>query len=510
MNNAMPILSLLIALPLVGAVLIGVGFRSRWAKILALATAGVEFIVSLAAAHRFNPDDGGLQLLEKQAWIPSLHVEYLLGVDGIAVLFLPMTAGLTLMVMASSWRSAQHNVSLHYALLLVLEAASVGVFVAQDMVLFFLFWQLTLPPMFFLIGLWGIGPMRRSAASKAVLLMLFSCVPLLFAIIILAVNHATQLNAELSFSFPVLLETPLPDEQQSLVFVLLLLGFAAQAPLLPFHTWLPQMAMEGPIPVTALLIGLKLGVYGILRYAMPLAPMTAVEYNWLLGIVGAVTLVYGALIALQQTNLRRLLVFISISHVGLVIIGVASLTMQGVQGAILQLFNFTLIAAPLILVADGLQRRLGSTEWLHLGGLARTMPKLTTCYFILVLASIGIPGTSGFPAELLLVLGALQAHPSLGIGVLVGAVLSATCLLSFSHRAFLVGRQSTLGPVDDLGARELVWLCAPIALVVIFGFFPNSLLGINQKAVESWLTRLLDQPAVKGDELASRQSMEKS
>lgn len=504
----MKILSLIIALPLAGALATGISRNIKRAKVVALAIAGFELIATLAAVWLFNADDGTFQLLEKYAWIPSLNIEYLVGVDGISVLFLPMTALLTLAAIIASWRSAQPLGRLHFALLLLLEGFSMGIFEALDLVLFFMFWELSLPPVFLLLGLWGIGPARRNAASKYTLFMLFGGVPLLLAIIMLAINHATQVNGviphDLAFSFPVLLETPLPDTLQSGIFLLLLLGFAVKAPLVPFHTWLPQAAMEGPTQIAALLTGLKLGVYGILRFALPLAPSAAVEYNWVLGILGAVALIYGALIALQQTNLRRLLAYASISHVGLVIIGIASLNMQGIQGAIFQLLNFTLVAGSLMLIAGFIQQRLGSTEALHLGGLATVVPRLASFYFLFALAGMGVPGTGGFPAELLLILGALLAHPSLGVTALAGAVLGAAYMLSFTRRAFLGPvSQPDVSAMQDLQRRELALLCVPAVLVLAFGLFPNSVLKINQKAAESWLSRLLDQPELEGDGLAS-------
>ncbi len=395
MNNvSIPLLSLIILLPLLGAMTMAVTPNIKPAKTIALGIASLELIVTLIVALLFNAKvSNNFQLVEHYSWIPSLNIEFLVGIDGISVLFLPMTALLTLIAIVASWNSVQHLHRFHFALLLALEGVTIGVFSALDMALFFLFWELTLPPIFFLIGLWGIGPKRRGAAMKYTLFMLFGGVPLLFAIIILAINHAVDVNGSipqnLSFSLPVLLETRLPDNTQAVVFSLLLLGFAVKAPLIPFHTWLPTAAMEGPTQMTALLIGLKLGIYGILRFTMPLAPSAAVEYSWVLGIFGAITLMYGALIALQQTNLRRLLAYASISHVGLVIIGIASLTMQGIQGANFQQFNFNLIASSLMLIAGFIQHRLGSTEAIHLGGLAKIMPRLTSFYFLFALASIG-------------------------------------------------------------------------------------------------------------------------
>jgi NADH-quinone oxidoreductase subunit M len=505
-NVYFPLLSLIVFLPLAGALAISFCTSIKLARTIAISIAGLVMMAGVWLVCCFNPDDGGLQFVEQYDWIPSLHIGYLLGVDGISVLFLPLTAFLTFMSIVASWKLPTCG-RLYFSLLLVLETATLGVFSALDMVLFFVFWQLTLPPLFFLMGLGGLGPLRRNAASKYLLISLCGGLPLLLAFIILAVNHAVQINAnfptDLSFSFQVLLGTPLPDHLQRVVFLLLLIGFAVKAPLVPFHTWLPQLAMAGPAPVIALLISLKLGVYGILRYAMALAPSAAVEYDWVLGIFGAITLIYGALLSLQQRNLRCLLAFASVSHVGLMIIGIASLNMQGIQGAILQLLSFTLVMGVLMVLAGFIQQRLGSADLHHLGGLANAMPKLTGFYFLFVLVGIGIPGGAVFPADLLLVLGALQAHPSLGITALAGAVLSAACWLGFSRRAFLSTVALTaINPRQDLRPRELALLLIPLLLVLAGGFFPNGLLGINQKAAEVWLTRLLDQPGMEGDELA--------
>ncbi|MGZ4954844.1 MAG: complex I subunit 4 family protein [Methylobacter sp.] len=501
-NASFPVLSLIICLPLLGALTVAVTHNIRLAKNIALLFAGLELIATGVVVRLFNADIGNsFQLVERYVWIPNLNIEYLIGIDGISVLFLPMSALLTLMAIIASWNSVQHLTRFHFALLLALEGITIGVFLALDMALFFLFWELTLPPIFFLIGLWGIGSGRRSAAMKYILFMLFGGVPLLFAIIILAVNHATvtggSIPQDLAFSLPVLLETPLPDNLQALVFLLLLLGFAVKAPLVPFHTWLPTVAMEGPTQLTALLTGLKLGAFGIIRFAMPLAPSASVQYSWVLGILGAITLVYSALIALQQTNLRRLLAYASVSHVGLVIVGIASLNMQGIQGAIFQLLNFTMVAGSLMLVAGFIQHRLGSTEAIHLGGLAKVMPRLTCFYFLLVLASIGVPGTSGFPAELLLIVSTMLAHPGISIAALVGVVLSAAYMLSFTRRAFFGPvTQSGVRQVQDLRPRELALLCVSALLILVFGFFPNSVLKVNRATVEVWLDRLTDQPVL--------------
>jgi len=508
MDSPFPLLSLIIALPLLGAILITACQQIQFAKIIALVIAILELIATLFAVRLFDSNNDTFQLLEEHSWIPSLNIQFLIGIDGFSVLFLPMTALLTLMAILACWNSIHHLTRFHFATLLALESVTMGVFSALDMILFFLFWELSLPLIFFLIGLWGNGPKRRSAAMKYTLFMLVGGIPILFAIVILATNHITDVGGtlpqDLSFSFPVLLETALPDNLQLVVFLLLLTGFAVKAPLIPFHTWLPTVAMEGPSQITALLVGLKLGVFGILRFAMPLAPSAAVEYSWVMGIFGAITLIYCALIALQQTNLRRLLAYASVSHVGLVIIGLASLNLQGLQGAIFSMLNFTVIASSLMLIAGFIQHRLGSTELIHLGGLAKVMPRLTSFYFIFTFASIGVPGTNGFPAELLLIIGALIAHASLGIIALASAVLAAAYMLSFTRRAFWGPiRHKPINQIQDLLPRELALLCLPAILILLVGFFPNSLLKTNQKTAELWLTRLLDQPTLENKEMAS-------
>ena len=490
-----PLLTLIILLPLLGAIIVGVIRDAELAKNIALSIAGVELLLTIFVLLFFDSTNSGFQLIERHDWIPLLNIEYLVGVDGISVLFLPLSALLTMAAMLACWNSTQYNPRFHFSLLLALQAVTIGVFCALDLVLFFLFWELTLPPLFFLIGLWGIGSQRRSAAMKYILFMLFGGVPLLLAIIILAANHSLQSGGtipyDLAFSLPVLLETTLPDHLQTTVFLLLLLGFAVKAPIVPLHTWLPTAASEGPIHIVALLVGLKLGVYGILRFTIPLAPVAAVEFSWMLSILGVVTLLYGGLIALQQTNFRRLLAFASISHVGLVIIGIASLNMQGFQGAVFQLLNFTLIASSLMLVAGFIHHRLGSTDTIHLGGMAKIMPKLTCFYFIFALASIGIPGTSGFPAELLMIIGALTAHTGLGIAALAGAILGAAYMLSFTRRAFFGPvTRADVNQTQDLQPREFALLCIPALLVLIFGLFPDMILGINQMASEAWLSRI--------------------
>ncbi len=491
-----PMLSLVIFLPLLAAVLTGISGQDQRARSLALLFAVLELILTLLTMTCFNVEQIGFQLVERYVWIASLNIEFFVGIDGISILFLPFTALLTVIAILASWNTVKKLNRFHFALLLALEGVTMGVFSALDMVLFFLFWELTVPPIFFLIGLWGIGPQRRSAAMKYTLYMLFAGVPILFAIIMLAINHAEQVNASLpqglNFSFPLLLQTAIPEDLQVVIFILFVIGFSVKAPLLPFHTWLPMTAMEAPVQMTALLTGLKLGAFGLLRFALPLTPYATVKYSWALGMLGACTIVYAALIALRQTNLRRLLAYASISHVGLVVVGIASLNIHALQGAIFQLLNFTLVASSLMIIAGFIRHRLGSTEVSQLGGLAKVVPKLTCFYFLFALASIGVPLTNGFPAELLLIIGALSAHPSLALSGLLGAVLGAAYMLNFIRLAFWGPvTRAAINQIDDLRIREWGLLGIPAVLVLLLGLFPNLALDFNHKSSESWLQHIL-------------------
>jgi NADH-quinone oxidoreductase subunit M len=492
MSENFPLLSSCLGWPLLGSLLLVLVKNPLWARRLALLVASIELLLCLLVLQGFNPEYAGFQWQEDYLWIPGLNIHYQLGVDGISILFLPMTAWVTLMALLSGWNSVRYLSRFHLALLLILESVTIGVFTALDLTLFFLFWELTLPPIFFLIGLWGIGPERRYAAMKYTLYMLFGGVPLLFAIILLAMNHASisggAVPQDLSFSLPVLLNTPIPTEMQAVIFGLLFLGFAVKAPLMPFHTWLPTVAMEAPAQLTAVLVGLKLGLYGIIRFAIPLVPMVAMQHRWLLAIIGIVTLVYAALIALQQTNLRSLLAYASISHVGLVLVSIVSFNLPGIQGAVMQLVNFSVVASSLMLIAGMIQQRLGSTDLLHLGGLAKPMPRMTTLFFLFALSSIGVPLTNGFPAEILMFIGILQSFPALALVVLFAAVVAAAYVLDFVRRG-LFGPivRPPVAVVVDLLPRELSVLVLPALLALALGLYPAWLLSRQEASLSAWL-----------------------
>lgn len=492
---ALPLLSLMLLTLPAGVLLIWLVPNPAKVRWIALGAALLDLVFTLIVLAGFEPGDTGFQLVEQRDWIPTLHIQYLVGVDGISVLFLPLSVLLFVGVILASWTSVGKMPRLYYSQLLLLQCATLGIFCALDMVLFFFFWELTLIPIYFLVSLWGIGPNRRFAATKYTLFMLVGGVPLLFAFLVLAFNHAawtgTDIPAGLTFEYPILLQTPLPRHLELIVFFLLLAGFAVKTPLFPLHTWLPVLAEDGPTSVAALMTGLKLGAYGLIRFAVPLAPDAAQELHWLLAGLGVVGILYGALGAMAQTNLRRMLAFSSISHVGLVVLGIASFNLQGIQGALFQLLSFTVVAGGLFLVTGFLHYRTGTTELIGLGGAARTMPLLASFFLLLGLASMGLPGTSGFPAELLLILSALQVHTGAGLAALFSLVVGAGYFLGLYRKDFF-------GPVRtiyveralDLRSRELLVAILFALVVLTLGLYPQAVLDFTKVAGEEWVSRL--------------------
>ena len=482
-----PLLSLLLLLFPLGAVFL-LFVPQQQARWVALASTVFSLVLSLLIVLLFDSSNSGFQLIERYLWIPNLNVHFSFGIDGISVLFLPLTSLLFSAVILASWNRIHTLPRLYFALLLLLACATLGVFIALDTIMFYFFWEMMLIPLYFLISLWGIGADRRYAATKYTLFMLVGGLPLLFAFILLATSVTEEVYI---FDYIQLLNNTKQNSNQTLIFFLLLLGFAVKMPLFPLHTWMPIVASEGPISIIALLAGLKLGVYGLLRFIIPLAPNAAQEFQWVLVGLGTLGIIYGAVAALNQTNIRRMLAFSSISHVSLVVVGIASLSLQGLQGAVYQLLNFTLISSGLFLLTDFLHHRVGSTDRLSLGGVAKSMPILASFFFVLGLASIGIPGTSGFPAEMLLIMGALNISQGIGGVALLAVILGAAYFMSTYRHAFLgITKNTAISESFDLKKRE-IWIIFTFILFIIFGgLYPQFVLGITSVTEEAWLANI--------------------
>ena len=475
-------LSLLILLLPIGAAitLLAPRPKARW---VALSTAILGLLISLIITVGFDTTLSGFQYVEQSIWIQSLNIQYFLGVDGISVLFLPATSLLFIFVILASWNTIQELPKVYFALLLLLEAAVLGIFSALDTIFFMFFWEATLIPLYFLISLWGIGANRRYAGVKYVLLMMGGGLPMLFAFILLAI----QGDGSYVFSYPELLNTAHDNPYQTVIFFLLLIGFGVKTPLFPMHTWLPLVAQEGHPASIATLVGLKLGAYGLLRFAAPLAPDAVVEYQGLLIGLGIIGLIYGGIAALSQTNIRRMLAFSSLSHVGMVVLGIATLSLAGVQGAVFLLLNFTLVAGGLFLLTGFIHQRIGSTDIISLGGMAKSMPLLSAFFFFLGLASMGIPATSAFPGELLIILTTLKQYTGTGLAALFGMILSAAYFLRIYRKAFLGEcRHEIVADAVDLQPRELMIMVIISILVLAIGLYPQFILDYMANATNAW------------------------
>ncbi|MES9884717.1 MAG: NADH-quinone oxidoreductase subunit M [Sedimenticola sp.] len=494
-SAGLPLISLLIFLPSVMGLVIWILPDERKARWVGLVAGIATLLLSMAIVVSFDPSMAGFQLVERAQWIPSLGISYLVGVDGISLLFLPLSSLLFVGVIVASWTRIGKMPRLYYCLILLLESTTLGIFSSLDLVLFFLFWEMTLLPLYFLLSLWGIGPNRRYAAVKYTLMMLTGGVPLLVGFLLLAFNHADTLGLSvpggLAFDYPTLLTTPVSPELQMVVFFLLLIGFAIKTPVFPFHTWLPALTMDGAVAVAAIMTGIKLGAFGLMRFAIPLAPQAAQELHWLLAGLAVVGILYGAVVALAQTNLRRMLAFSSISHVGLVLLGLASFNIQGIQGALFQLLNFTLISGGIFLISGFLHHRLGSTDVVSLGGVAHTMPLLAAFFFFFGLAGMGMPGTSGFPAELLILISALETHTGAGLAALFGVVLGAGYLLVIYRKAFLGPlRKDNVADAVDLLPRELALVLLFTVIILAAGLFPGVVFDLIGPSTEAWVLGL--------------------
>jgi NADH-quinone oxidoreductase subunit M len=425
-------------------------------------------------------------------WMPALGSSYHVGVDGINVLFVPLMCFLTVMLML--YAAGVRFLTRFYLInILLLQSFTIGIFVSLDLILFFVFWELALVPSYFLIKRWGIGPQRQYAGTKYVLYMLAGSLPLLIAIVLLGLSPHETVGAGTAgapaYSFDLLVlqfDAPIPIENQTLIFFLMMLGFAAKGPMVPFHTWLPTTLMEGPIGMGVYLVGLKLGVYGMLRFVIPLLPEASAQWSWLIVVLGLTALLYGALIALVQPNFRRLLAFASVSHVGIILVGLFSLNQQGVQGALIQMISLGIVGEGLLFLTGFLYRRTGSSDLLAFGGLARHVPVLAFFFFLFGLAFIGLPGTSGFIGEFLILMGAFRAHWAFAaIGVL-GVILSAGYFLWYYERAFFGPvTNSAVARMRDLSSREMLIAGSIAGLIFCIGLYPKPLIEMTQGSVES-------------------------
>jgi NADH-quinone oxidoreductase subunit M len=498
------LLSIVVFLPLLGALVAALLPRSEGSqhKGIALFTTIVTFALSLMLWTGFKPGSGW-QFEQKADWAPSLGFSYHVGLDGVALLLFMLTTFLGPIVILSAWRFTKEREKEFFLALLVLQTAMMGTLAALDLVLFYVFWEAMLIPMYLLIGVWG-SEKRIYAAVKFFLFTFVGSVLMLLAIFY--VWSQSGVGAARTFDVPTLLaQASFTPQVQFWLFLAFALAFAIKVPVWPLHTWLPDAHTEAPAAGSVILAGvmLKLGTFGFIRYAMPLFPQAAHDAAPCIALLGVIGIIYGSLMCMAQTDLKRLIAYSSVAHLGFVMLGLAALTPEATSGAVLQMVNHGISTGALFLTIGYLYERTHTRELSAYGGLAKITPRFAIFFLVITLSSIGLPGTNGFVGEFLILIGTFTAK--LGVSPL-GGIANATLLSAFAATGVILGavymltmyQRVFLGPVTheknrgiaDLNVRELATLLPLIAAIVVLGVYPMPLLEAVKAPVDEVIQRV--------------------
>lgn len=496
-----PLLSIILWLPALGALLLLFfpQVQDEVHRQVALAVSVVTFALSCILPFVFQSDQGGMQLVDQVAWIPSWGISYLVGIDGVSLWLVVLTTLLTPVTILSTWDSIHSQVRSFQVLMLLLETAMLGVFLAQDMVLFYVFWEFSLIPMAFMIGIWGSSN-RVYAAVKFFLYTFAGSVLMLLAIIALAIIHRDATQAEsVTFSLMTILADlrsgafALDTGLARWMFGAFFLAFAIKVPLWPLHTWLPDAHVQAPTPGSVILAGvlLKMGTYGLIRFNLTLFPEASYWAAPVIGVLAVIGILYGAAVAFAQTDMKKLVAYSSVSHMGFIVLGIFALNSEGVSGAVLQMINHGLSTGALFLVVGMIYERRHTRELADFGGLWKVMPLYGGLTLVVVLSSAGLPGLNGFIGEFTIMQGAFLS-PDMGwpflIFAVIGVVLAAVYLLRMYGAAFMGEVQHHENEhLSDLNQRELVSLVLLLIPIVAIGLFPNLLFAPMQESVATVL-----------------------
>ena len=485
--SSWPILTVTTFLPLVGVVLIllfrgedaAVVRNARW---IALWTTLVTFIVSLVLLWRFDASSAEFQFVEKYRWLGG-YGSYHMGVDGISLPFVILTTALMPLCIIASWAPIQTRVKEYMVAFLVLETLMIGTFTSLDIVLFYLFFEGGLIPMFLIIGVWG-GPRRVYASFKFFLYTLLGSVLMLLAIMAMYWNAGTT-------DIPTLMRHAFPRDMQTWLWLAFLASFAVKLPMWPVHTWLPDAHVEAPTAGSVILaaILLKMGGYGFLRFSLPMFPFASHDLAPLMFALSVVAIIYTSLVALVQEDMKKLIAYSSVAHMGFVTMGIFAATAQGVAGGIFQMISHGIVSAALFLCVGVVYDRMHTREIAAYGGLVNRMPLYAAAFMVFTLANVGLPGTSGFVGEFLTLIGTFRVNITVASLATLGVILSA-CYALWLYRKVIFGplEKPSLQSITDLGYREVVVLAPLVVLTILFGFFPQPLLNMSAASV----TALLD------------------
>jgi NADH-quinone oxidoreductase subunit M len=461
------------------------------ARRVALGTSLLTFVISLGLLAGFNGNNADFQFVERFSWIEDFGIQYHVGVDGISLFLILLTTFLMPLVLLAAWGDIHKWVREYLFFFLLLETGMVGTFVALDLFLFYVFWEVMLIPMYFLIGVWG-GPRRIYAALKFLLYTMVGSLLMLVAILYLAYQYNAQ-HQTVTFDLLRLYDLNLSLTEQKWLFAAFALSFAIKVPLFPFHTWLPDAHVEAPTGGSVILAGvlLKMGTYGFLRFALPLFPQAAqaaVPFIMALAVIG---IVYGALVALVQPDLKKLVAYSSVSHLGFVMLGLFAFNPQGVEGALYQMLNHGLSTGALFLLVGVIYERRHTRLISEYGGLWKQTPVYASIFLVVMLSSIGLPGLNGFVGEFLILLGTFKANTMAGVIAVSGVVLGAVYMLWMYQRVIF-------GPLTndenkkltDLSRREVAIFAPLLAMMLFMGLYPQPLLSRMEKSVEATLARV--------------------
>ena len=482
--------------PLAGAlalILIGNadGRRDGLIRWLSLGVALATFAVTLGLWAGFDAASAGFQFVERHPWIPAFGIDYFVGVDGISLLLVVLTGFLTPIALLSSWGSIDRKVKEFSIFMLALEAAMIGVFVSLDLFLFYVFWDAMLIPMYFLIGIWGYDR-RIYAAIKFMLYTMAGSVLMLIAILGLAFLHKAA-TGTYTFDLLKLYSLNIAPETQMWFFLAFTVAFAIKVPLFPFHTWLPDAHVQAPTAGSVILAGvlLKMGTYGLLRFSFPLFPQAAAYFAPWLALLAVIGIIYGALVAMVQPDMKKLVAYSSVSHLGFVVLGICAMNTQGVQGAIYQMLAHGVSTGGLFLLVGMLSDRRHTRLISEFGGLKAVMPRLTAAFMIITLASIGLPGLNGFVGEFLILLGAFRWDPRFVFAAGLGVILSAVYMLWMFQRVFYGPvTQEANATLPDLQPREWAGVLPLCAVALVMGIFPTLFLKPMEASVEALVQRV--------------------
>jgi NADH-quinone oxidoreductase subunit M len=476
-----PILSVVVFLPIVGALFIAflsddaAGVRNaRW---LALWTTLITFAISLILVWRFDPSTADFQFVEKRPWLGGA-ISYSMGVDGISLPFVILTTALMPISILASWTAIQRRVREYMIAFLILETLMVGTFCALDLVLFYLFFEGGLIPMFIIIGVWG-GPRRVYASFKFFLYTFLGSVLMLLAIMAMYWSAGTS-------DIPTLLHHAFPRTLQTWAFLAFLASFAVKLPMWPVHTWLPDAHVEAPTAGSVILaaILLKMGGYGFLRFSLPMFPLASHNLAPLIYALSVVAIIYTSLVALVQEDFKKLIAYSSVAHMGFVTMGIFAVTAQGLSGGIFQMISHGVVSAALFLCVGVVYDRLHTREIAAYGGLVNRMPLYAFVFMVFALANIGLPGTSGFVGEFLTLIGTFRVNNWVATLATLGTILSAAYML-WLYRKVIFGRleKPSLALIRDLGWREIVTLAPLVAVTILIGIYPKPVLDVSAASV---------------------------